>query len=136
MKITDDFTEIMHYAHYWNWLPDWDIVEKINKAFPDSYSILTPFAFAYLEELIRTTTSEYGIDRLDNTGKPLKRKVGIGLINLAIKENSKNQNFIALLDNAKSYFSFSGPKDVGNIEIVLPTVICTLDIGIRNHLNN
>lgn len=114
MSITDDFTEILHYAHYWNWLPDWDIVEKVYQAFPDSYSVLTPFAYAYLEEMIRSTTSEYGIDKLDDSGKKTKRKVGIGLIDLAIKENRKNPDYITLLENIKRYFIYSEPTDDGD----------------------
>jgi hypothetical protein len=58
MNINDDFTEIMNHAHYWNWLPDWDVVHEVYLDFPNSYSVLTPFAYAYLEELIRSKTSE------------------------------------------------------------------------------
>lgn len=69
MNIDDDFKEIMLYAHYWNWLPDWNEVEKIYDTFPYSYSVLTPFAYSYLEELIRSTTSEYGRELLDKMVK-------------------------------------------------------------------
>ncbi|MDD3270228.1 MAG: hypothetical protein PHX14_12995 [Syntrophomonadaceae bacterium] len=44
MNIIDDFNEIMNYAHYRNWLPDWGVVKDIYQAFPESYSVLTPFA--------------------------------------------------------------------------------------------
>jgi len=83
-----DFDEICDYAHMWNWAPDWNMVKQIYTAFPDSYSILTPFAYNYLEELIRSTTSEYGIPLLDREGKKNNIKVGLKLVNLAIKENS------------------------------------------------
>lgn len=84
MNIEDDFEEIENYAHFGRWLPDWSIVEKIYKTYPDSYSVLTPFAYAYIEELIRTLTSEYGLPLQDKNGKEINKKVGIKLINLAI----------------------------------------------------
>ena len=114
MSINDDFREIMDYAHFWNWLPDWGVVQEVYQSFPNSYSVLTPFAYSYLEELIRSTTSEYGIEVLDALGKPKRRKVGIGLINFAISENSSNQDYIELLEKAKAYFSPSKPTDVGD----------------------
>ncbi|NLN49357.1 MAG: hypothetical protein GX154_09810 [Clostridiales bacterium] len=114
MSINDDFDEIMDYAHFWNWSPDWGVVQKVYQSFPDSYSVLTPFAYAYLEELIKSTTSEYGIEVLDALGKPRRRKVGIELINFAISENSSNQNYFALLEKAKLYFSPSKPEDLGD----------------------
>ncbi len=42
MNISDDFAAISNYAHYWNWLPDWGIGQEVYKAFPNSYSVLTP----------------------------------------------------------------------------------------------
>jgi len=114
MSINDDFREIMDYAHFWNWLPDWGVVQEVYQSFPNSYSILTPFAYTYLEELIRSTTSEYSIEVLDALGNPKKRKVGIELINFAISENSSNQDYITLLEKAKSYFSLSKPTDAGD----------------------
>lgn len=114
MKINNDFTEIMNHAHFWNWLPDWGVVQKVYQAFPDSYSVLTPFAYAYLEELIRSTTSEYGIEILDESGKPKKRKVGIGLIKLAIEENKiSNSELVSLLEKMQSYYMLSQPTDSG-----------------------
>lgn len=116
MSINDDFTEIMNYAHYWNWLPDWIVVQEVYQAFPNSYSVLTPFAYSYLEELIRSTTSEYGIEIFDESGKPKNRKVGIRLINLAIDENkTRNQELVLLLEKMKSYYMLSQPTDKGDI---------------------
>ena len=89
MNITNDFQEILGYAHYWNWAPDWLVVKEIYEKIPESYSVLTPFAYAYLEELIRSTTSEYGIELLDEKGNPKRRKVGLSLIKLAKDINSK-----------------------------------------------
>lgn len=114
MNIVGDFEEIINYAHYWNWLPDWSVVQKVYRAFPDSYSVLIPFAYIYLEELIRSTTSEYGIEILDDSGKPIRRKVGIGLINLAVDENRSNRDYVTLLEKAKSYFQPSKLTDAGD----------------------
>lgn len=109
----DDFALIMDGSHYWNWRPDWDITQKVYEQFPDDYSVLTPFAYAYLEELIRSTTSEYGMSLLDNDGNPKKRKVGINLITLAINENSSNTDYVNYLEKIKSYFISSKPQDKG-----------------------
>lgn len=114
MNVDDDFKEIMDYAHFWNWLPDWGVVQKVYQTVPDSFSVLTPFAYSYLEELIRSTTSEYGIEILDDSGKPKKRKVGIALINLAISENNSNLDYVTLLEKTKGYFSTSNPIDKGD----------------------
>lgn len=113
MNIDNDFDEIIKYAHFWNWLPDWDIVKKIYKEFPDSYSILTPFAYSYLEELIRSTTSEYGKSLIDKNGNMMKKKVGIQLIKIAIKEND-NQDLISLLREYKKYFRVAQITDSGD----------------------
>lgn len=61
MSVFDDFDLILDYAHMWNWAPDWYLAQSIYKKFPESYSILTPFAYSYLEEMIRTTTSDYEV---------------------------------------------------------------------------
>lgn len=115
MSINEDFSKIMERAHYWNWLPDWDITQQIYRRFPDSYSVLTPFAYTYLEELIRSTTSEYGMELLDSSGEPKKRKVGMKLIALAIEENKgKNDELVTLLEQMKSYFSASQLTDSGD----------------------
>lgn len=114
MNIGSDFQEIMEYAHFWNRLPDWQIAKKIYTEFPDSYSVLTPFAYAYLEEVIRSITSEYGREIIDESGKGKWRSVGSKLINLAIKENSNNQELISILEEVKGYFQPSQPTDCGN----------------------
>ena len=106
MSILDDFDKIYDYAHMWNWSPDWIIVKEIYVKFPDAYSVLTPFAYTYLEELIRSTTSEYGIPLLDREGKKNNIKVGIKLINLAIAENSDKPEYIKLLEKAKKHFKY------------------------------
>ena len=79
MSVFDDFETILDYAHMWNWAPDWNVVKDIYLRIPESYSVLTPFAYSYLEELIRSTTSEYGIPILDRNGKKNNFKVGISV---------------------------------------------------------
>ena len=115
MNLSDSFDEILKYCHFWNWSPDWDVVIKVYEAFPQSYSVLTPFAYSYLEELIRSTTSEYGYELRDEKGNPKKRRVGNRLINLAIEENKpKSQEFVDILEEMKSYYSSSPVSDEGD----------------------
>ena len=104
MSVFDDFETILDYAHFWNWAPDWNVVKDIYSRIPESYSVLTPFAYSYLEELIRSTTSEYGIPFLDRNGKKNNFKVGMGLIKLAKEENTDKPEYIASLDKMKKYF--------------------------------
>ena len=106
MSILNDFDIICQYTHIWNWEPDWTIVRDVYLQFPDSYSILTPFAYTYLEELIRSTTSEYGIPFLDKEGKTNHFKVGLKLISLALDENKENLPYITLLEKAKKHFKY------------------------------
>lgn len=114
MNINDDFKEILDYAHMWNWAPDISLMQEIYNKFDNSYSILTPFAYCFLEELIRSTTSEYGREFLDKDGKPKMRKLGIALIKLAQDENKNNTEYIKLLDEVKEYYKQSTPFDSGN----------------------
>lgn len=113
MNIDEDFEEIFNIAHYRNWLPDWNLVEKIYNAYPESYSILTPFAYSYLEECIRSTTSEYGREIVDKNGNEKYRRVGSKLVKLAIKENN-DKNYILLLQEILDYFEPSKCDDEGN----------------------
>ncbi len=114
INLDNAFTVIMNHSHFWNWAPDWQIAKEIYNTFPNAYSILSPFAYSYLEELIRTRTSHYGFELLDKNGLPRKRKVGLKLINLAINENQKDKEFINLLEELKPYFSSSKISDEGN----------------------
>lgn len=113
MNIGYDFETIISNSHWINWGPDWVILESVYNKFPDSYSILTPFAYAYLEELIRTTTSDYGIELYDKHCNPRWRRTGNELIKLAIKENS-DLEYLVLLDKVKVYFSTSMSTDSGD----------------------
>lgn len=115
MKLEEDFKEILNYAHMWNWATDISLMQEIYNQFADSYSILTPFAYCYLEELIRSTTSQYGRELLpDKDGNPIRREVGYGLLKLAIKENKENTEYVKLLNEMKKYFKDSTPDDSGN----------------------
>ena len=107
MSIFDDFDLILDYAHMWNWVPYWDLAKNIYKQFPESYSILTPFAYSYLEEMIRTTTSDYGLPLFDREEKPVKVHVGMRLIALAIKENQNNPDYVRLLEKSKRHFKYT-----------------------------
>ena len=107
MSVFDDFETIMDYAHFWNWAPDWLVVKDIYCKVPESYSVLTPFAYSYLEEMIRTTTSEYGLPLFDRDRKPVKVKVGMALINLAIEENGDKPEYVELLNKAKKHFKYT-----------------------------
>lgn len=114
MNINDDFIEIFKYAHGWNWVPDLDIVQRIYNTYPESYSVLTPFAYTYLEELIRSTTSEYGMELLDENGNPKYRRTGKKLIKLAKKENKNKTEYISLLNELEHYFDDSSIFDRGD----------------------
>jgi hypothetical protein len=115
MNISESFEEILQYSHFWNWAPDWQVAKEIYEAFPNSYSVLSPFAYPYLEELIRSITSEYGIEILSEDGTPRRRNVGVKLINLAIEENKhKSQELISLLEELKEYYSISKRTDEGD----------------------
>ena len=116
MELNDAFDEICNCTHMWNWGPDWEVFRRVYLAFPNSYAILTPFAYSYLEELIRSTTSEYGRE-LVNTDKTIKkyRKVGTKLIDLAIEENKVSKpDFVRTLHEIKSYFLQSESTDIGD----------------------
>lgn len=106
MSVFKDLDTIISYAHMWNWVPDWEVVTEIYKKFPNSYSVLTPFAYAYLEEVIRSTTSEYRNLRFVNN-KQLKVKVGMALLALAIEENKANTEYIELLEKMKKHFRYT-----------------------------
>lgn len=116
MTIDDAFEEMMRYAHFRNWVPDLQVAKEIYESFPNSYAVLAPFAYSFLEELIRSTTSEYGVVAYDeNWNEKSKRKVGMGLLNLAIKENeSKKPEYVILLKEIKKYYYNSKASDEGD----------------------
>jgi len=116
MRVVEAFEEIMQYAHFRNWAPDWQVTKEIYESFPNSYSVLSPFAYSYLEEMIRSTTSEYGREIYDENRNPVKkRKVGMKLINLAILENKeKKQDYVKILEEIKIYYFNSTVTDEGD----------------------
>ena len=116
MDIEDAFDEIMKYVHFWDWVPDWGVARDVYKKIPNSYSVLSPFAYSYLEELIRSTTSEYPLQFRDEGKLILKRKkVGLDLISLAITENKKkNPEYVSFLEELKEYYFESKITDEGN----------------------
>ncbi len=116
MELDKAFEEIYNHTHMWNWGPDWEVLRRVYQAYPNSYSILTPFAYSYLEELIRSTTSEYGRELYHSDGVLKKyRKVGTNLIDLAIEENKiRKPEFVKLLLEIRHYFSLSKSTDIGD----------------------
>jgi hypothetical protein len=116
MELNEAFDEIYSYTHMWNWGPGWEVLRSIYQTFPNSYVVLTPFAFSYLEELIRSTTSEYGRELFNKDRSPKEyRNVGNKLIDLAIEENKATKpEYVKILYDIKCYFSQSGPFDSGD----------------------
>ena len=64
--------------------------------------------------MIRSTTSEYGIEILDENGNEKRRNVGKKLIALAKRENENNSDYISLLNKVEYYFQDSSSSDNGN----------------------
>ena len=102
MSVCNDLDKIWEHSHFWNWSPDWLIVKEVYEKVPESYSVLMPFAYSYFEEMIWTTMSEYGLPLFDREGKPIKVKVGMVLIKLAIEENITNSEYVFLLEKRKN----------------------------------
>lgn len=50
MPVFEDLEIILDHAHFWNWAPDWSVVKDIYSRIPESYSVLMPFAYSYLEK--------------------------------------------------------------------------------------
>ena len=83
-NLKKDFSEILEYAHMWNWAPDLFIVEKIYDEVPNSFSVLTPFLYVYLEELVRSMTkNQYGV-RLDDENSKKAKGLQIQTIRLRL----------------------------------------------------
>lgn len=114
MSLNEDFETIIKYSHFWNWAPDLQLLKKIYLKFDNSFSILTPFLYSYLEELVRTLTSDYGRYLADENGNSMKHLVGYKLIELAIIENIENTRLISILEQTKKYFNSSSAYDEGN----------------------
>lgn len=102
----DKLNNILLVAHYWDWTPDLIVVAEIYESRDDAHSVLLPFMFTYLEQSIRTLTSQY---TMLESNKPNKKKVGVGLIKLAIEENKDNSELVTILNSIliKHYQKFS-----------------------------
>lgn len=114
MTIEEDLKIIKDHAHFWNWLPDWDIAIEIYEKVPISFSVLTPFVYSYLEELIRSMTTDYGKIELNEAGKPTRHIVGTSLLNKAKVENMYNFELVGELNKIDKYFDKSMPDDNGS----------------------
>ena len=107
----DEYFKKISSSTHLNWISDIELAMEIYKAYPGSYSVLFPFMYSYLEECIRSLTTEFGKNLL------LDKKrytVGTELINLAIKENSENKELVDLLEEYKKYFESSTMLDEGD----------------------
>lgn len=137
MPVFEDLEIILDHAHFWNWAPDWSVVKDIYSRIPESYSVLMPFAYSYLEELIRSTTSEYGIPFLDRNGKKFNFKVGMSLIKLAKKKMRINQSMLRYWIRAKN-ISCTNTKilPMKMVEIKWFTGIFIRDFGQRKISSN
>lgn len=116
MTIDECFNRIIEYGHVYNWCDDLRLLKEIYNKFPDSYTVLMPFAYSYLEELIRSMTSNYGRVPVDKEGNAQNHIVGYKLLQLALKENRNNKALVKLLkrDSIIKYFDKSTPYDRGN----------------------
>ena len=95
----DEYVKKISSSTHLNWISDIELAMEIYKAYPGSYSVLFPFMYSYLEECIRSLTTEFGKNLL------LDKKrytVGTELINLAIEENSENKELVDLLEEYKN----------------------------------
>lgn len=113
-EIEKNFNKILEHTHLFNWFPDWKVLIEVYKSFDNSYSVLLPFCYTYLEELIRTMTTEYEIDIINYKGEKQSIKTGISLINLAIHENKDNIELVKKLKESKQFFDFSVKNLGGN----------------------
>lgn len=104
-----DFDIIISNSHVYNWAPDLQIVREIYEEHDESFAVLTPFMYTYLEELIRSFTPEYGME----ITKP-QRKTGRHLLELASKENENKPKLTSLLNELRKYYSASTSEDCGN----------------------
>ena len=110
MGIKNDFDVLIDNSHAFNGCPDLIIARDIYFNDKRTCSVLTPFMYAYLEEIIRSTTTEYGRDLVCNT----YRKVGMSLIKLAKEQNIENKQYVKELNRIKKYFQQSTATDEGN----------------------
>ena len=107
----DEYFKKISLSAHLNWLPDVELAIRIYRDTPEAYGVLFPFMYSYLEECIRSLTTEFGKNLL------LENKrytVGTELIRLAIEENSENKELVDLLEEYKKYFESSTMLDEGD----------------------
>jgi hypothetical protein len=116
LGFSEDIQTILDYSHFWNWAPDWAVVRDIYASFPESYSVLTPFAYTYLEELVRSRTTSYGMSNpTDRRGNIRGHSTGQTLFNLAKRENADDAAFVTLVGELyEKYYGSSGEFDRGD----------------------
>ncbi len=66
---------------------------------------------SYLEELIRSPTSEYAYELLNSDGDEVRRKTGKSLIDSGRTENPNNDEYLVSLEAVKKYSEHSSPLD-------------------------
>ncbi|ACT63408.1 hypothetical protein [Lactiplantibacillus plantarum] len=92
------FSEIEYAAHTQNWLNDIRMARDLFTHDSDVYVILFPFMYTVLEDVIRSSTDNYG--QLKSGENNDDKKVGNGLIKFAI-ENSVDDEQRHLLEEIK-----------------------------------
>lgn len=114
-KILKALDIIRDYSHWRFWAPDWILAKDIYESFPNSYSILTPFAYSYLEEVIRSMTTDYPRKLPNEDGEhSIRHYSGCKLIDLAVKENHEKTDLLPLLQTSRKYFEKSKFIDKGD----------------------
>ncbi len=113
MGVKKDFEVIVDNVDN-HWRVDWELAKKIYEVESESYSVLEPFAYSYLEYLIRYKTSQCGDNICDKNGKRIRQKVSNNLIALAKEENKENKELCMLLDELKKYFRPVSPGNKGD----------------------
>lgn len=107
----DEYFKKISLSAHLNWLPDVELAIRIYRDIPEAYGVLFPFMYSYLEECIRSLTTEFERNLLQDKKR---YKVGMKLIDLAIKENSENKELVDLLEEYKKYFGRSIMLDEGD----------------------
>lgn len=114
-KILKAFDIIRDKSHFRFWAPDWILAKEIYESFPNSHSILTPFAYSYLEVVIRSMTTDYPKKLPNEDGELSARHLtGCKVIDLAVEENPEKTDLLSLLQISRKYFEKSKFIDIGD----------------------
>ena len=107
-----DFDILLADTHVGNWSKSLRIAKSVYKNIEDAQYILMPFMYTYLEESVRSMTTEYGA--LNGSEKSSKR-IGGGLVDLAISESDDSEQQKLLRSIKQQYFRrFDGLMGGGN----------------------